>query len=246
MKKYKLANKYNYSLYVDNINEDDKAIHKQSYLHFVSQRKDLVSAKCYATDWLIEDINNNEYSLVEYFAGVGISSEIYKQKLNIKKHRVIEIDKNCYKQLINIKNTKATLEDGHKAILKYMEYDIKVCDWGTGTIVQYNRGKWTNFLAMFINEPKYVIWTDTSVAFPVQHSSFKIFANELGVKNFESYSNYYNAMSEWLFYNVGYSICKIAYRGKNACYILAEAGKHTIKEKKFTLDNYKDGFIELC
>ena len=46
MKKYKLANKYNYSLYVDNINEDNKATHKQSYLHFVSQRKDLVSAKC--------------------------------------------------------------------------------------------------------------------------------------------------------------------------------------------------------
>tara|TARA_R110000744_G_C19218557_1_gene546851 strand:+ start:67 stop:804 length:738 start_codon:yes stop_codon:yes gene_type:complete len=245
MKKYKLANKYNYSLYVDNINEDNKATHKQSYLHFVSQRKDLVSAKCFATDWLIKDIDNSEYSLIEYFAGVGISSEIYKQKLNIKEHKVIELDINCYRQLSNMKNMKVKLEDGHKAILKYVNYDIKVCDWGTGTIVQYTRGKWTNFLALFINQPKYVIWTDTSVAFPAQHSSFKIYAKELNTEFFSTYKDYYKSMSEWLFFNSGYSISKIAYRGKNACYILAKKGQHEIEEKIFTLKNYDNGFLEL-
>ena len=138
-----------------------------------------------------------------------------------------------------------SLEDGHKAIMKHTDYDIKICDWGHCTIVQLKRGKWTNFLGLFLSKPKYVCWTDTSISFPIKHSSAKIYAKELDTEEFNSYTEYFVSMSDWLFFNVGYSIKKVAYRGKNACYILAEKGKHDISEKKFGLNEYNDGFEKI-
>ena len=39
-------------------------------------------------------------------------------------------------------------------------------------------------------------------------------------------------MSKWLYLNVGYSIQKVAYRGKNAGYVKAIKGEHNLTEKR--------------
>ena len=52
-------------------------------------------------------------------------------------------------------------------------------------------------------------------------------------------------MSKWLYQNVGYSIQKVAYRGKNAGYVKAIKGEHNLTEKRFEIKDNLDGFV-LC
>ena len=57
-----LCNKYEFKINVPLKDESNKKRNDQSYLHFITSRQDLVSAKCIATEWLLEDVNiNKEY-----------------------------------------------------------------------------------------------------------------------------------------------------------------------------------------
>ena len=70
-----LCNKYEFKINVPLKDESDKKRNDQSYLHFITSRQDLVSAKCIATEWLLEDVNiNKEYSHKRIFCWCRYSS----------------------------------------------------------------------------------------------------------------------------------------------------------------------------
>ena len=222
--------------------ESNKKRNEQSYLHFITSRQDLVSAKCIATEWLLEDVNvDREYSIREYFAGVGIQATLLQNMLNVTKHKVSDIDLECFNQLKEDKRWESLKEDGHKAILDNEYYDIKMLDFPHSSIIHLKRGKWSNFLASFICKPEIVCWTDTSMTYSIKiHGSN--YSKELNISSLNSYSDYFKAMSDWLYGQVGYSIAKVAYRAKNAAYIKAIKGKHNLTEKSFPLDKSNPGF----
>ena len=68
------------------------------------------------------------------------------------------------------------------------------------------------------------------------------YAKELNTNKLDSYSEYFQAMSDWLYNQVGYSLVKVAYRAKNAAYIKAIKGKHTLIEKSFPITKSNLGF----
>ena len=237
-----LCNKYEFEINVSLKDESNKKRNEQSYLHFITSRQDLVSAKCIATEWLLEDVNvDREYSIREYFAGVGIQATLLQNMLNVTKHKVSDIDLECFNQLKEDKRWESLKEDGHKAILDNEYYDIKMLDFPHSSIIHLKRGKWSNFLASFICKPEMVCWTDTSMTYSIKiHGSN--YSKELNISSLNSYSDYFKAMSDWLYGQVGYSIAKVAYRAKNAAYIKAIKGKHNLTEKSFPLDKSNPGF----
>ena len=237
-----LCNKYEFEINVSLKDESNKKRNEQSYLHFITSRQDLVSAKCIATEWLLEDVNvDREYSIREYFAGVGIQATLLQNMLNVTKHKVSDIDLECFNQLKEDKRWESFKEDGHKAILDNEYFDIKMLDFPHSSIIHLKRGKWSNFLGAFISKPEIVCWTDTSMTYSIKiHGSN--YAKELNVSSLNSYSDYFKAMSDWLYGQVGYSIAKVAYRAKNAAYIKAIKGKHNLTEKSFPLDKSNSGF----
>ena len=237
-----LCNKYEFEINVSLKGESNKKRNEQSYLHFITSRQDLVSAKCIATEWLLEDVNvDREYSIREYFAGVGIQATLLQNTLTVTKHKVSDIDLECFNQLKEHKRWESLKEDGHKAILDNEYYDIKMLDFPHSSIIHLKRGKWSNFLASFICKPEIVCWTDTSMTYSIKiHGSN--YSKELNISSLNSYSDYFKAMSDWLYGQVGYSIAKVAYRAKNAAYIKAIKGKHNLTEKSFPLDKSNPGF----
>jgi len=240
-----LCNKYKFDINVPLKDESKRKKNNQSYLHFIATRQDLVSAKCNATKWLLDNINiNKEYSVREYFAGVGIQATIIQNLLKVKNHKVSDIDEECYNQLKADNRWIAFKEDGHKAILDNENYNIKMLDFPHSSIIHLKRGKWLNFLASFISKPEIVCWTDTSMTYSIKvHGSN--YSKELNVKELKNFTEYFQAMSKWLYQNVGYSIQKVAYRGKNAAYIKAIKGEHNLEEKRFEIKDNLDGF-KLC
>ena len=156
-------------------------------------------------------------------------------------HIAGDINYECFKQLASIKNITSKHEDGHKAILKNENIDIKICDFPKSSIIQITRGMWSNFLALFISKPRYVIWTDTSRTYPISIHKNKY--EQILKKNINSYEEYFEAMSSWLKNNTGYSINKVAYRGKNANYIMASQINKKLEHKYFEIEKSFKGFV---
>ena len=241
-KNAKICNKWHYFLSPSSKDEANIAKHKQSYLHFVKEEQKLVSAKCLATEWLFNDLNNEKLSVREYFAGAGISSVIIQNIVDTNNHKVGDIDKDCCEQLKTLDNMIVTNEDGHKAILHNEKYDVKVCDFPHNSIIQIARGKWSNFIGLFNSKPKYVIWTDTARTYPISIHK-KRYEKEYGKQGLTDYKEYFEWMSDWLLDYTGYSIQKVAYRGKNANYILASRANFTqVEHKNFSLEDECEGF----
>jgi len=238
----KICEKWDYYLSPSNKDESKIKKHKQSYLHFVKEKQNLVSAKCLATSWLLNDLKNENLSVREYFAGAGISSVIIRNIVNTTNHKVGDLDKDCCEQLKTLNDMEVVHEDGHKALLNNENYDLKVCDFPHSSIIQISRGKWSNFRAAFISKPKYVVWTDTARTYPlsIHKRKYEKEFNKVGLNN---YQNYFEFMSDWLLYHTGYSVQKVAYRGKNANYILASRGDSiNIQHKSFALEDECKGF----
>jgi hypothetical protein len=241
--KAKICNKYDFFINVPLKNESTIKKNKQSYLHFLTTRQDLVAAKCNATEWILEDIDKNiEYTVREYFAGVGIQATILQNMLKIKNHKVSDIDNDCFNQLKKDNRWISVKEDGHKAILNNENYSIKMLDFPHSSIIHLKRGKWSNFLACFLSSPKIVCWTDTSMTYSIKVHG-KNYSEELGVNNLNNFTDYFISMSNWLYNNTGYSIVKVAYRGKNAGYVKAIKGKHKLIEKRFEIKENLNGFL---
>ena len=80
-------------------------------------------------------------------------------------------------------------------------------DFPHSSIIHLKRGKWSNFLGAFISKPEIVCWTDTSMTYSIKiHGSN--YAKELNTNKLDSYSEYFEAMSDWLYGQVGYSLVK--------------------------------------
>jgi hypothetical protein len=237
----KLCKKYNYIFYNNFSSEENVSKHKQSYIHFVKNEQQLVSAKCLATEWLIKDIKDNNLTLFEYFAGAGVSSIIFNKTMNINYHEATDFNQDCVNQLKKMKIIhKAYKSDFRKIILKENKFDIKVLDFPYSSILQTTRGDWNMFGYAFSSEPKYLIWTDTARTYPlsIHKKKYEKILND----SLNDYEDYFEKYSNLLFQNYRYRINKVAWRGKNANYILASKQNTNISHKMFELNEKNEGF----
>jgi hypothetical protein len=232
---------------VDLKNEDDLGLHSRSYIHYAATHKDLVSAKCWATKWLLETVDidkTKSYSVVEYFSGIGVMTTIIRNIFNIQNHFALEMDLNCCDQIRDsFPDVTVGRADFKKLARMEADYDLKFLDFPSSSIAQlHTKWKIENFLAMFSLKPKIVVWTDTSVCYPMTLHG-KSYQKYFGTTNeITSVFDYLTEFSTWLFDKTGYTITTVAQRANNALYIAAVPGDHrVINFKKFDLRTYGTG-----
>jgi len=228
--------------------EDNVSLHNRSYLHYAADHQDLVSTKCWATKWLLENVidNNKNYSVIEYMAGVGVQTLIIQKLFKISSHIVNELDNDCADHLSNNKwDYPLTVYrgDARKILSEDNNSDLKFFDLPNSSILQITT-KWEKeFKKMFESNPKLVVWTDTSVTYPMSIHG-KRYGEILSAEINDKY-DYVNSYSAWLFRELGYNIIKAAFRGKNAVYFAAVPYKTETIMKEFPLNDYSDGFYFL-
>jgi hypothetical protein len=119
-------------------------------------------------------------------------------------------------------------------------FDLKFLDLPNSSILQITT-KWKDgFNKLFESEPKLVVWTDTSIAYPIS-----IHGRKYGIilnAKLETKSDYINEYSAWLFGNFGYSIKRAAIRGANAVYFAAVQGLVDTTISSFAVDKNGNGF----
>ena len=114
-------------------NEDDVSLHNRSYMHYVANHIELVSTKCWATKWLLENIieSDKEYSVREYMSGIGIQTLLIQKLFNVNKHTISELDENCIKHLSLLPfDVKPEIlhENAEESLLKNDNSDLKFLD----------------------------------------------------------------------------------------------------------------------
>ncbi len=243
-----ICQKWKLPFYIPLVDEDQTSRNERSYMHYVSQHSDLVSAKCNATKWLLDAIQpiNSKRHVREYFGGVGIMTTIIRGMFEIESHYIAERDKQCVIQLKQaFPESICEEEDAKKSLLVSHTFsDIEILDFPSSSIIHTKRSgeKWTlGFTQTFSQKPNAVIWTDTSVTYPIAIHAKK-YEKELGGP-ITSHSEYIIKYSEWLYSTYGYSICRAAYRARNAVYFLAQAGKNILEEKHFPIVGNETGFL---
>lgn len=225
--------------------EKNVSLHNRSYLHYAFQHIELVAAKAWATKWLFENIlpKDEKYSVREYMAGIGIQTLIIQQTFNLSNHIAGELDEGCVKHLsenewkfpIIVKHQNA-----NDAVLDKDTSDIKLLDLPNSSILQITT-KWKDiFYKLFESNPKLIVWTDTSVTYPMSLHGEKY--SKIFSENVTDKYEYVNAYSRWLYKNFGYSIKRAAFRGTNAVYFAALPRVHETETKSFPLKEYSNGF----
>ena len=228
--------------------EDDVSLHNRSYLHYAADHQDMVSAKCWATKWLLDNSvdMNEQYNVREYMAGIGVQTLIIQKLFNIKKHIVGELDEGCINHLItNEWNPRPIFlhRNAFDCIKEKDDSDLKFLDLPNSSILQVTT-KWKDiFYNLFESKPKLVVWTDTSVTYPMSIHGKK-YGEILSAEINDKY-DYVNAYSAWLFRELGYNIIRAAFRGKNAVYFAAVPYQINTEMKEFPLNDYSDGFYFL-
>lgn len=223
--------------------ENDRGLHGRSYLHYVAEHMPMVSAKCWATEWLLTDIidTTKEYSVREYMAGVGVQTMLIQKAFKVSKHITGELDENCVRHLESIlwdTPIEIKKQDARQALLEEDNSDLKFIDFPNSSIVQI-KNKWEKeFSKLFESQPTLVVWTDTSVTYPISLHGKK-YGDILGYELNDKY-DYVKSYSKWLNKNYGYSIIKAAFRARNAVYFAAVKGKVDTEIKHFDLS--EDGF----
>jgi hypothetical protein len=226
-------------------NENNVSLHNRSYLHYASNHQDLVSAKSWATKWLLNEVVdvNQEYSVKEYMAGIGLQSIIIQNLFKVRAHFVGELDENCVNHLKSIKwkyNTIVEHKDAKTSLEENDNSDLKFLDLPNSSILQIET-KWKNgFYSLFNNKPKLVVWTDTSVTYPMKIHGEK-YSKLLNAEINDKY-DYVKAYSNWLYERFNYSIKRAAFRGSNAVYFAAVEGEHKTEIKEFPIKEYVNGF----
>lgn len=225
--------------------EENVSLHNRSYLHYAAEHPDMVAAKCWATKWLLEDIvdSNEEYSVREYMAGIGIQTLLIQKLFKLKSHTIGELDEGCVEHLKEnswdvtpvVKHQNAA-----EAVLEEDKSDLKFLDLPNSSVLQITK-KWKDiFYPVFESKPKLVVWTDTSVTYPMSIHGEK-YGKILSAEISDKY-DYVKAYSVWLFDNFQYTIKRAAFRGKNAVYFAALRGLHKTEMKEFPLNETSDGF----
>ena len=106
---------------------------------------------------------------------------------------------------------------------------LKFLDLPNSSILQIEK-KWKDgFYKLFDSKPKLVVWTDTSVTYPMSLHGEK----------------YVDSYSKWLYNKFGYSIKRAAFRARNAVYFAAISGDHKTESKSFPVKETEDGFYFL-
>lgn len=245
MKIAKICNEWELPFDIEIKSEDNVSLHNRSYIHYAADHSDLVATKCWATKWLLENIidANQTYSVIEYMAGIGVQTLLIQKLFKISKHITGELDQGCVDHLSkNIWDYPITAihQDASKALLEEDNSDLKFLDLPNSSILQTTT-KWKDgFNKLFESNPKLVVWTDTSVTYPMSIHGQK-YGEILSAKIGDKY-DYVNAYSNWLYDKFGYSIKKAAFRAKNAVYFAAIQGKYNTEMKEFPVADNLDGF----
>jgi len=242
-----ICGKWKLPFYIPLVDEDQTSKHERSYMHYVSQHSDLVAAKCNATQWLLDSILPIDRKRVvrEYFGGAGIMSIIIRGMLEMESHYIGERDKQCVIQLEKAFPEAICEEADALESMDINHYaDIEILDFPSSSIIHTKRSgqKWTEgFQKVLSRKPNAFIWTDTSVTYPISIHGPK-YEKEIG-SPITTQSEYLMRYSEWLYNTHGYSICRAAYRARNAVYLLARPGKHVLEEKHFPIIGNENGFV---
>ena len=249
MKTARVCEKWDLNFNFELKSEGDRNQHDRSYLHFAAQKPDLVACKSYATEWLLKNIidESKEYSVMEYMAGVGIQTLLIQKTFKIKNHVVNELDEGCVDHLKNTNFDTTPLVTGEDAkVLLSIDNtaDLKFLDFPSSSIIRTTREWKEGFAKMFESEPKLIVWTDTSVTYPMKLHGNR-YAKIMGVESINSKEEYVQSYSDWLYRTHRYSIVKAAFRHKNAVYFAAIKGKHETQMKEFKLGDTLDGFYFL-
>ena len=228
--------------------EDDVSLHKRSYLHYASEHSDFVAEKSWATKWLLENILPDQpYTCHEYMAGIGVQTVLAQKLFNISKHIVGELDPECIEHLEQQEwDVKPIfrLESAQNAIQFSNDCDLKFLDLPSSSILKITR-EWKDcFLPLFENDPKLVVWTDTSITYHISIHGEK-YRKILESDKLLTKEDYIRAYSEWLYKKFGYSIKRAAIRGRNAVYFAAVKGKEETIIKEFPLNENLNGFYFL-
>lgn len=224
--------------------ESSVSTHKRSYGHFVATQPELVAAKCAATNWLLNILDDTqEYSSREYFAGVGITTRIVTGKFKIRSQALSDEYLGCVDQLNSVDWGVTTLvrqQDARKAMLEEDDSDLKFYDFPHSSILHLQK-KWSGFQRAFDSKPKLVVWTDTAVAYHMAIHG-KRYAAAFGIDKVESHEDYVAGMSSWLYSQFGYTIARAAFRANNAVYFAAVPGEVDGELEYFKIKESQDSF----
>ena len=220
--------------------EGDLSREQRSYIHFAVAHPDMVSAKCWATEWLLTDvIPAGKYSAVEYLAGVGVQSIIIQNTFSLSEHTVMERDPECYRHLSGL-GLNAEHADANKSMFTHTDYDLKFADFPSSSVLSV-QSKWKGFRKLFESGPELVVWTDTSISYPMKIHGWR-YSKVFNSGELVTRDDYVREYASWLQREFNYSIVKAAFRGKNAVYFAAVPGVKGTETRSFPLDKYSDGF----
>lgn len=226
--------------------EDDVDLHKRSYIHYLASHQPLVAAKVAATTWALEKTlldESKSYTSREYLAGVGVMTCIITNVLKISNQILGELDASCVEQLRRTDWGVPTVvkhENVIDALQEKDESDLKFLDFPNSSILQLKK-QWKGFEKAFESSPKFVMWTDTSVTYPMSIHGKK-YSDLLG-QVVTTKEEYVEGMSEWLYRNYGYSLVRAAFRDRNAVYLTSAPGKYKLEMKHFPAKGNEGSFI---
>jgi len=252
MKIAKVCNKWDLPFTAEIKDEGNKNVHQRSYLHYVKEHIPFVAAKCLATEWLLgtakrflEEFYSKDrpYSVREYMAGAGIQTLIIQKTFTVSRHVVADISEECVANFEGVEwdyPVLARIQDARKALLNINTSDMKFLDFPNSSILTVTK-KWkTGFDGLFNTFPRLVVWTDTSISYPITIHGEKY--SDIFGKKLSSQEDYMRAYKEWIYSEYGYHICAAAVRGKNAVYFCAIPFISDMEIKRFPLETSSEGF----
>lgn len=215
---------------------------EKSYLRYVWAKAPQVSAKCWATEWLVRDVSVD--SVCEYFAGAGITATIIANQCGATELVLVENSEECCSQLsYAFPKQRVVRSDARKFAEQMVRVDMAVLDFPRFTITAA-QGRWRLPLKMVFNAaPKAVLLTDTSLSYFTVHR--KLYGEKFGGGELFTHLDYCREYSRWLFEEAGYSVKRVAVRGNNAVYMLILPGQQAaIEACNFQVEKgCVDGFI---
>ena len=248
MKIARVCNSWDLPFNIELKSEDDTSLHSRSYIHYAAQHTELVACKSWATKWLLEDIvdSDKEYTVREYMAGIGIQTCLIQNLFKVKRHVVGELDEGCVEHLSNTNfdpQPEVRLENAQLSLMEDDDSQLKFLDLPNSSILQIEK-KWKNgFYKLFDSKPKLVVWTDTSVTYPMSLHGEKY--GKILSASINNKEEYVDSYSKWLYNKFGYSIKRAAFRARNAVYFAAISGDHETESKSFPVKETEDGFYFL-
>jgi|TARA_R110000796_G_scaffold103194_1_gene212362 hypothetical protein len=246
MKIAKVCKEWDLNFNIELKSEEDTSLHSRSYIHYAAQHTELVACKSWATKWLLEDIvdSTKEYNVREYMAGIGVQTCIIQNLFKVKKHIVSELDEGCVEHLSNTNfdpKPEVRFENAQESLMEDDSSNLKFLDLPNSSILQIEK-KWKDgFYKLFDSNPELVVWTDTSVTYPMSLHGEK-YSKLLSSPSINNKEEYVDSYSKWLYNKFGYSIGRAAFRARNAVYFAAIPGDHKTESKSFPVKETEDGF----